>query len=82
MSLQRPEAGDRVVDAPGGLPGVGQRWQRRGQRPLVVVGVNLIDEPANGGGPVTDRVRATAADQLPDLELDRVDRGNAKPLTS
>ncbi len=73
MSLQRPEAGDRVVDAAGGLPGVGQRWQRRGQRPLVVVGDDLIDQ-ASYGDPVAHRVQAAAADQLPDLELDRVDR--------
>ena len=73
MSLQRPEAGDRVVDTTGRQPGVGQWWQRRGQRPLVVVGDDLVNEAAYGG-PVADRVKAAAADQLPDLELDRVDR--------
>ena len=55
MSLQRPEAGDRVVDAAGRQPGVGERGERRGQRSFVVVGDDLIDQAAYGG-PVADRV--------------------------
>lgn len=44
------EPGDSVIDEPGSLTGVRQRRQRRGHRPLVVVGDHLVHETAQAAG--------------------------------
>ncbi len=58
---------------------VRQRCERRGQRAVVVVGDDLVDEPAHGRE-VLDRVEAAGAHELADRGLDRVDHAHSSPL--
>lgn len=52
------------------LAGVGQGRHAGGQAPHGVVGDDLVDEVADGGGVAVAGVQASLADQLADLALD------------
>ena len=76
VALQRTEAGNGVVHRPcRGVP-IGERGQAGGERSFIVLGNDLVDEATHGGA-VLDRVQTTAADELTNLRLDRVNRAHA-----
>ena len=71
--MQRSEARDRVADLPRDLSRVGQVRQRTTDGPLVVVGDDVVDEPADFGR-IAGRVQPATAYQLAHLLLDDTDR--------
>ena len=67
--LQRAEAGDRVVDPASHVRTVVQRRQRAADAALLVLGDDLVDQPADGQR-LVGRVDPPSSDELPDLVLD------------
>jgi hypothetical protein len=59
---------------------IGQRREAGGERTFVVLRDDLVDEPTYGGA-ILDRVETAAADELPDLRLDRVDRTHVRTVS-
>ena len=74
VALQRPEAGHPVEHVADDGLRVTDRRQRRGQRPLGVVGDDVAHQHPHGGR-IDERVEPAAADELADLAVHDVQSG-------
>src|SRR4051794_32947237 len=69
VALQRTESGDRVVQETCRMRLVRHGWQAARQRPLVVVGQDVVDQPTDRTA-VDFWVQPASPDELTDLTLD------------
>jgi hypothetical protein len=74
VALQRAEAGHPVQHVADHGLDIGNRRQRRGQRPLGVVGDDVANEHPNRSG-IDEGIETPSADQLTDLAVDDVQSG-------